>query len=80
MIAERLASLFEERQYRWKIDGQLSVPSQKDIQDVIDEAQSRLLTEPVGTWLEIGRLIFIKSPANLDIYVLFESLTTEPVL
>lgn len=80
MLAQRLASLFEERQYTWKIDGQLSVPSENDIQDVIDEAQNRLKTKPMGTWLEIGRLIFVKSPDNLDVYVLFESISTEPLL
>jgi hypothetical protein len=69
-LARRLSHIFEDKQYKWKIDGNLVVPSYEDLLLTIEKIKETLDNEPEGTWLESGRLIFIKTVAGLDVYVL----------
>lgn len=69
-LAGQLADIFVGKQYQWKVDGCLTVPDYDDFLSVFETVKERLKEEPEGTWLETGRLIFIKDTAGLDVYVL----------
>lgn len=87
--ASELAKFFKEKQYKWRINDRLKVPSEADMLDTLEGIRSRLENEPVGTWLETGRLIVLKEDKTYDVYVLHAQLeqestdeqpTTDPVL
>lgn len=64
-----LTEYFKETEYTWKINGQDVTPSQEDVKTVLGRAVEILKDEPVGTQLEVGRLIIIKTHDDYDIYV-----------
>jgi len=68
-LARELSHIFEERGYQWRVEGELITPDYDDLLLTIKSIEERLENEPDGTWLETGRLIFIKSD-GLDVYVL----------
>jgi hypothetical protein len=68
-LARELSHIFEDKQYQWRVEGELITPDYDDLLLTIKSVEDRLKDEPDGTWLETGRLIFIKSD-SLDVYVL----------
>ncbi|AST15426.1 hypothetical protein SEA_SAMISTI12_241 [Streptomyces phage Samisti12] len=69
------------------IDGALTVPSEQDILDTLNQMADRLDEYPDGTQMELGHLIFIKTGRLIDVYLHHgtierqdEQPPTEPVL
>lgn len=60
----KLLDLFVQLGYSWKIDGELRVPTEDDLQRVLDKAKQTLYDEPVPSQIEIGRLIIRRSKEN----------------
>jgi hypothetical protein len=54
---------------RWRIDGELVIPTEEQLQEVIDKAVERLYAEPDGAQLEVGHLIVKRR--NQDLYDVF---------
>lgn len=69
-LSRELKQVFDEKGYTWNIDGVLTVPSESDILETMEKMAEHLADEPDGTWLELGRLIYIKTGEHLDVYVL----------
>lgn len=87
VLSRELGKVFKDKGYTWRVDGVLTVPSQQDILETMREVDERLATEPSGTWLELGHLIFIKTESFIDVYMHHgtverqdEQPTEEPVL
>lgn len=74
-LAEKISLLFEVRNYKWRIGGELRHPTANDIEKVLREAKAALDNES-GTEvsLEIGRLIVRKEAGHYDVYVHFGEL------
>lgn len=69
-IEDELAATFSYHGWTWSIKDKGSVvPSAVDIEAALDEAARLLYNEPVGTQLEVGRLIIKKQPRGHDVYV-----------
>ncbi|QRI46185.1 hypothetical protein SEA_CURSIVE_242 [Streptomyces phage Cursive] len=86
-LAKEFKEVFDEKQYHWRIDDTLTVPSERDILDTLEQVVERIAKEPSGTWVELGRLIFIKTGSLIDVYLHHgtierqdEQPPTEPVL
>lgn len=72
MIYDELEEYFKENGFVWNIDGEHKVPDAIDIQMVVDKAVAVLYDEPLGSILEVGRLIVQKSTnKTYDIFVHF---------
>ncbi len=69
-LAKDIHDIFQLKQYRWKIDGELVVPTFEDIFDTIEEVLKVMQFNSDGTRFEVGRLIFQKTGDMVDIYVL----------
>ena len=65
-----LAEHFADWGWTWKIGGEYRVPDEEDLHVALDRAAAMLYAEPVGTKLEVGRLIIIKTTTGHDVYVL----------
>lgn len=69
-LEEEIAQRFLENGYEWKIkDKGKKVPDADEIQQALDEAARVLYNEPVGTQLEVGRLIIVKKHRGHDVYM-----------
>jgi hypothetical protein len=68
-LAKEIKKVFDAKQYEWRIDGILSIPTELDIRQTMEEMAKQLANVPDGTWMELGRLIFIKSGKLIDVYV-----------
>lgn len=69
-IEDELAEWFEKNGWTWHLKGDRHVvPEPTDIEAALDEAARLLYNEPVGTQLEVGRLIIKKQPRGHDVYV-----------
>ncbi|WNN95555.1 hypothetical protein SEA_WATERMOORE_237 [Streptomyces phage Watermoore] len=86
-LAKEFKGVFDEKGYQWMIGGVLTVPSERDILDTLEQVVERIAKEPSGTWVELGRLIFIKTGSLIDVYLHHgtierqdEQPPTEPVL
>lgn len=76
MLEQELARHFERNEFTWKLKGDyIIVPDESDILDALDKAAQMLYDSPVGTLLEVGRLIIIKTHTGHDVYALFGSYT-----
>jgi hypothetical protein len=65
-----LAKTFYDNGWTWKLKGERHVvPDEYDIEAALDEAARMLYNEPVGTQLEVGRLIIKKQTRGHDVYV-----------
>lgn len=65
-----LAQWFLDHEFFWSLkNGVQRIPDEDDIQAALDEAARVLYDEPVGTQLEVGRLIVRKSERSHDVYV-----------
>lgn len=69
-LARELKAVFDTKGYTWNIDGVLTVPTELDILETMEQMAKHLVDEPDGTWLELGRLIYIKTGNHIDVYVL----------
>jgi len=68
-LAQELRKLFDEKQYRWRVNGRLKKPTVRDLEDTLDKIKGKLKDEPVGTWVYVGRLIVVKdAEGKLDVY------------
>jgi hypothetical protein len=56
-LTSRLSDLFEKFDYRWRFDGKLLVPNEKDLAGALDKAREALYAEPIPSQLEVGRLL-----------------------
>lgn len=69
-IEDDLAALFREKGWKWSLrDNRFTVPTVDDIEAALDEAARLLYNEPVGTQLEVGRLIIKRLHDGFDVYV-----------
>lgn len=67
-----LAQHFAQRAWTWNLKrGGTRVPTEEDFQDALDYAAQVLYDEPVGTMLEVGRLIIVKRTLGHDVYAFF---------
>lgn len=72
MLEAEIADHFQKNEFTWKLKGEgLVLPSETDILDALDEAARVLYDEEVGTQLEVGRLIIIKTHTGHDVYAYF---------
>lgn len=69
-LEEEIAQRFIENNWTWKVKekGEI-IPDSDDIQVALDEAARVLYNEPVGTQLEVGRLIIVKKHRGHDVYL-----------
>jgi hypothetical protein len=68
-LEEELKRLFDEKEYRWRVNGRLKKPTLRDLSDTLEKIKEKLKDEPVGTWLYVGRLIIVKDAGGkLDVY------------
>jgi hypothetical protein len=69
-LAEEIKKLFDEKQYRWRVNGRLKKPTLRDLTDTLEKIQDKLKDEPLGSWVYVGRLIVVKDvEGKLDVYV-----------
>lgn len=69
-LEDELSDFFEKRGWTWNLKGgRVVTPSAQDIEAALDEAARLLYNEPVGTQLEVGRLIIKKQPRGHDVYI-----------
>lgn len=70
MLEAYLAEIFAREGWTWNLKGGVTrVPTEEDVEAALDEAARLLYNEPVGTQLEVGRLIIKKLPRGHDVYV-----------
>ena len=86
-LAKDFKEVFDREGFTWKIDGELTVPSEQDILDTLNQMAAHMDEHPDGTQMELGHLIFIKSGRFVDVYMHHgtierpnEQSNTEPVL
>lgn len=68
-ISRELSKIFKDKGYTWRVDGVLTVPSQQDILETLEEMVRQLEHVPSGTWMELGHLILIKTGRFIDVYM-----------
>lgn len=68
-ISGELSKVFKDKGYTWRVDGSLTVPSQQDILETLEEMARQLEHVPSGTWMELGHLILIKTGRFIDVYM-----------
>ena len=70
MVEEEIARVFRKNGWEWKLKDKGSiVPDEDDVAAALDEAARMLYDEPVGTQLEVGRLIIMKRHRGHDVYI-----------
>lgn len=75
MLEQELSDHFAKNSWTWKLKVGTVSPSETDMLDALDEAARMLYGEPIGTSLEVGRLIIVKTTTGHDVYALFGSYT-----
>ena len=69
-VEEQVATVFDWNYRTWKVDGREGHrPTQRDIEQTLDQAVKTLYDSPVGTTLEVGGLVIIKRTDTLDVFV-----------
>lgn len=69
-VTDEIARIFRKNGWTWNIKDKSSiVPDEDDIEAALDEAARVLYNEPVGTQLEVGRLIVQKKHNGHDVYI-----------
>ncbi len=69
-LEDELAQVFAKNGWTWNLKGNRTVvPNSFDIELALDEAARLLYNEPVGTQLEVGRLIIKKLHKGHDVYI-----------
>lgn len=70
MLESYIVSVFAREGWTWSLKGGVTkVPDELDVEHALDEAARVLYNEPVGTQLEVGRLIIKKLPRGHDVYI-----------
>jgi len=70
MIEEEVARVFRKNGWTWRLAGKEEIiPDEDDVSIALDEAARVLYDEPVGTQLEVGRLIIIKKHQGHDVFI-----------
>lgn len=70
MVENIIHKFFTEKGWTWKLKGgKVVVPSEQDVLDALDEAARQLHTAPVGSTLQVGRLIIEKKHLGHDVYM-----------
>lgn len=65
-----IAEVFEKNGWKWSIQNKgYIVPTEEDVEAALDEAARILYNEPVGSSIEVGRLIIQKKHRGHDVYV-----------
>lgn len=54
---------------RWKIDGQMVLPTESQIEDTIDSMVDTLISNPEASQIEVGGVIVARLEGHFDIYV-----------
>lgn len=77
MLERELADHFQKNEFMWKMkDDKYIIPSEKDIEQALDKAAALLYDSPIGSQIEVGRLIVKKiSGERYDVYAHFGSYT-----
>lgn len=69
-LEEEIADTFQRNEWTWRLkDKGMVVPDEIDVGETLDEAARLLYDRPVGTQLEVGRLIIVKTSSGHDVYV-----------
>lgn len=69
-VEEEISRVFRREGWTWNLKDKSSVvPDEDDIAAALDEAARLLYTEPVGSQLEVGRLIVKKKHHGHDVYL-----------
>lgn len=69
-LEDEIARMFKKNGWTWNLKGDTAVvPEPEDIEATLDEAAKVLYDEPVGTQLEVGRLIIHKKTLGHDVYM-----------
>ena len=69
MIGELVNEVFERIGHEWKIGNSYAVPTEDDVEKVLDMAASKLYDAAEGTRLEVGGLIIEKRPSGFDVFI-----------
>ena len=70
-LAKDIAAIMDSYGYRWKIDGELKIPTSGDIQDTLDRAVEVMYDKEPNDQLEVGRLIIKKRENEIyDVFIL----------
>jgi len=70
VVEQIISEFFADRGWTWNLKrGRMVTPSESDVQAALDEAAKQLYNQPVGTQLEVGRLIIQKKHTGHDVYV-----------
>lgn len=73
-LEANLAAWFKANGWTWHLlNNRTVVPDETDIEEALDAAAKRLYTSPVGTQLEVGRLIIQKTHKGHDVYIYYGS-------
>lgn len=70
MIEQIISQFFRDRGWTWRLKGgRVVTPSEQDVLAALDEAAKQLHKEPVGSTLQVARLIIEKKHTGHDVYV-----------
>lgn len=64
--------------HMWRIDGELVLPTEEQLKEVIDRCVVRLYAEPEGAQIEVGHLIVKKRAGGLhDVFLHYGTIGEE---
>ena len=70
MIEQIISEFFTRMGWTWNLrGGRVVTPSEEDVLAALDEAAKQLYNQPVGTQLQVGRLIIEKKHRGHDVYM-----------
>jgi len=70
MLEQIISKFFTERGWTWKLKGgRVVTPSEQDVLAALDEAARQLHTAPIGSTLQVARLIIEKKHTGHDVYI-----------
>ncbi len=73
-LESELSDHFTKHEFTWHLKGnRIVIPTETDMLDALDKAAEMLYGEDIGSTLEVGRLIIIKTTNGFDVYALFGS-------
>jgi hypothetical protein len=68
-LIEDLVSQFEAKDFRYRINDELVVPTKDDLSRILADMKSLLGPEPDGAQISVGRLIMKKADGHHDVYL-----------
>lgn len=70
MVETIISEFFTRMGWTWNLKGgKVVTPSESDVQAALDEAAKQLYNQPVGTQLQVARLIIEKKHTGHDVYM-----------